>query len=217
MALLQWWCWESREAALDGLDPARNGGKMLKILIWLWMALMTALSCSPLEVTGYPEPSFVENADCASVNRQQLDLTEVIISDGSRTATVTAETARTPEEQQQGLMCRQSVPGGTGMVFLFGGPRSGGFWMFNTYAPLDIIFENSGTAIDIIAMEPCPRRGGESETEWRARCSTAAAEYRPAGQYTAAIELPQGWLESRGFSIDNPQDVAVEYSPVSDN
>lgn len=143
--------------------------------------------------------------------REQLPLAEVTISDGSRTETVVAEVARTSEDQQQGLMCRASVPEGTGMLFIFNEPRPGGFWMFNTYAPLDIIFANETQAIAAIAMEPCPREDGETDEEWPERCSAAAAEYRPDGQYTAALELPQGWLASHDFATGEPETLTIGY------
>jgi uncharacterized membrane protein (UPF0127 family) len=190
---------------------------MLKLFIWLWMTLVSSITCATSGAAEYPPPSFVDNADCSSISRQQLELTEVTISDGARSADILAEVARTPNEQQQGLMCRSSVPEGTGMVFLFDGPRSGGFWMYNTYAPLDIIFANGDEAIAVFPMEPCPRSAGEPDAAWSGRCSGAAAGYRPQWQYTSALELPQGWLESKGFSTDNPQAITLEYRPASDN
>ena len=187
---------------------------MLKLFIWLWMALVSAFSCG---TTDYPAPAFVDNPDCASISQEQLPLTDVTISDGTRSVDIVAETARTGSQQQQGLMCRSSVPENTGMVFLFDGPRSGGFWMFNTYSPLDIIFANETQAVAIISMEPCPRDGGENDTAWRNRCSAAAVGYHPEEQYTSALELPQGWLESQGFDTTAPATITVEYSPASDS
>lgn len=53
----------------------------------------------------------------------------------------TVEVARTPEEQAQGLMFRQSLAPDKGMIFPQAeAPQLATFWMKNTIIPLDIIF-----------------------------------------------------------------------------
>ncbi|MGD2070286.1 MAG: DUF192 domain-containing protein, partial [Gemmatimonadota bacterium] len=49
--------------------------------------------------------------------------------------TVVAEVARTAEERSRGLMYRDDVPDGTGMLFVFDRPDVQSFWMENTYVP----------------------------------------------------------------------------------
>src|SRR5437879_7514011 len=53
---------------------------------------------------------------------------------------VKVELARTSEESQRGLMYREKLAPDHGMLFLFGDERQQGFWMKNTYIPLDIMF-----------------------------------------------------------------------------
>ncbi|KXK26519.1 MAG: hypothetical protein TR69_WS6001000523 [candidate division WS6 bacterium OLB20] len=53
---------------------------------------------------------------------------------------VSAEIADTTSERSTGLMFRQTLPEGTGMLFVFPDERPRSFWMRNTYVPLDIIF-----------------------------------------------------------------------------
>lgn len=65
------------------------------------------------------------------------------------------ELARTPEEQAQGLMFRESLPDKTGMLFLFadGGPHK--FWMKNTMIPLDMIWmDGAGRVLFVSAQTP---------------------------------------------------------------
>jgi uncharacterized membrane protein (UPF0127 family) len=54
--------------------------------------------------------------------------------------TVLAEVASTTEERAKGLMFRQSLPNGRGMLFTFAEPQPWTFWMKNTRIPLDIVW-----------------------------------------------------------------------------
>ena len=76
------------------------------------------------------------------------------------------ELARTPEEQQQGLMFRESLPPRVGMLFLFGEPAVRPFWMKNTMIPLDMIWLDAGGKVLFISADtppckadPCPNYG----------------------------------------------------------
>jgi uncharacterized membrane protein (UPF0127 family) len=55
-------------------------------------------------------------------------------------ARFTVELADTPEERAQGLMHRESLPQGAGMLFIYDAPQRVSFWMRNTLIPLDMIF-----------------------------------------------------------------------------
>ncbi len=166
--------------------------------------------------TSSPEfqPEFVDNADCQNVSRDPLPLADLLISDGERWVAFAAETAVTQAEQSQGLMCRATVPDGTGMLFTFDQERGGGFWMFNTYVPLDIIFFGAADgSIASVQMEPCPRRDGEADSVWSQRCGEESADYRHGITYTYALELRQGWLESQGFNTADPWSLDITVTP----
>jgi uncharacterized protein len=66
------------------------------------------------------------------------------------------EVARSGEEQARGLMFRESLPRGTGMIFPFKPPRPASFWMKNTLIPLDMIFVRADGSIAMIAAETVP-------------------------------------------------------------
>lgn len=53
---------------------------------------------------------------------------------------LTLEVARTPAEQQHGLMDRRYVAPHTGMIFVFERDEPVDFWMKDTLVPLDMIF-----------------------------------------------------------------------------
>lgn len=63
------------------------------------------------------------------------------------------EVARTPEQQEKGLMFRRHVPADGGMIFPTDPPREAVFWMKNTLVPLDMVFIRAdGTIARIAAM-----------------------------------------------------------------
>jgi uncharacterized membrane protein (UPF0127 family) len=70
---------------------------------------------------------------------------------GSRTFTL--EIARTEEQQQTGLMRRDSMPEDHGMIFVFGDDQVRNFWMKNTRFPLDIVFvDREGKTVSVHQM-----------------------------------------------------------------
>jgi uncharacterized membrane protein (UPF0127 family) len=75
----------------------------------------------------------------------------------------TIEVADTPEKQMRGLMFRESMPDGHGMLFLFPTEQTYSFWMKNTLIPLDIIWMDKDMKIVHIEShvmpcenDPCP-------------------------------------------------------------
>ncbi len=79
------------------------------------------------------------------------------------------EVARTPEEQAQGLMFRESLPEKTGMLFLFKDNGVHRFWMKNTMIPLDMVWMDAEGKVLFVSADtppckadPCPNYGPES-------------------------------------------------------
>jgi uncharacterized protein len=71
------------------------------------------------------------------------------------------EVAKTPAEQQRGLMYRTDIPKDGGMIFTpypaeGGPPREASFWMKNTPTALDIIFIRADGTIATIAENTVP-------------------------------------------------------------
>jgi hypothetical protein len=52
----------------------------------------------------------------------------------------TVEVAATPDQQERGLMFRQSLAPDRGMIFPYQPAQEVAFWMKNTLIPLDIVF-----------------------------------------------------------------------------
>ena len=76
------------------------------------------------------------------------------------------ELAKTPEDQAQGLMYRESLREKSGMLFLFPANEVHRFWMKNTMIPLDMIWmDPTGKVLFVSAntppckADPCPDYG----------------------------------------------------------
>ena len=84
--------------------------------------------------------------------RRSADTPQVILhSTRHERVTVNVELAIDPDEMARGLMFRDHIAAGWGMLFIY--PSSGrhSFWMKNTYIPLDLIFvAPDGRIVNII-------------------------------------------------------------------
>jgi uncharacterized membrane protein (UPF0127 family) len=90
-------------------------------------------------------------------------------------AQIRVEVADSPEEREKGLMYVRNLPVDQGMLFVFSDEEYRGFWMKNTYIPLDIIFVNSKNRIvDIDEAVPQPNA---SEEELKTYRSDEPAKY----------------------------------------
>ncbi len=166
--------------------------------------LLTLLSCRPGagesglgggEVAGNPAGAADQAAEADTWAGRQIpprNTAWVIIGDD----TVKAEIAATTEERQRGLMFRDSVPDGSGMLFVFEGePAIRSFWMENTVVPLDIAFiDVNQRIVEILAMEP-----------------NTTDLYTSSSPSLFALEVPQGWFQEHGIRAGDA--VALVFGP----
>ena len=101
------------------------------------------------------------------------------------TDTVVAEVAGIPEQREKGLMDRDAVPDGTGMLFVFPRMEERSFWMRNTYVPLDIaFFDDSNQLAGIKQMAALDESLTDSDI------ATALV-----------LEVRQGWFAEHGIAV----------------
>jgi uncharacterized membrane protein (UPF0127 family) len=99
--------------------------------------------------------------------------------------TVDAEVADSPDEHAQGLMFRERLDAGQGMLFVFEAERTQVFYMRNTYVPLDIAFlDRAQVIVDIQQMAPLTEDLHQSA--------------RPA---MYALEVPEGWFGEQEVQV----------------
>jgi uncharacterized membrane protein (UPF0127 family) len=97
---------------------------------------------------------------------------------------VDVELCRTDAERARGMMFRQSLAPGKGMLFLFERPERIKFWMKNTYIPLDMIFIDEAKRVVYVEenAEPLTLQGrGPSDVDSR-----------------YVLEVPGGWSRAHG-------------------
>lgn len=69
------------------------------------------------------------------------------------------EIAKTPKQQQRGLMHRTNLGEKSGMIFLYSKARNNWIWMKNTLIPLTVIWlDDDARVIDIKKLQPCRQR-----------------------------------------------------------
>jgi len=71
-------------------------------------------------------------------------------------ASFTVEIADEPGERAQGLMHRESLPSGAGMLFVYDEAGSPSFWMRDTLIPLDMIFLRPDGTVQHVHSEAVP-------------------------------------------------------------
>ena len=148
----------------------------MNLLIFL-LAAAAALPLAKSEAEVGLDPRTPANSATAS--------TAAIVLVVFGTDTVRAEVADTPETRSQGLMYRDAVPDGTGMLFVWDTEAERSIWMQNTYVALDVAFiDRNFRIVDIQQMEP--------------QTTNIHDGARPA---MFALEVRQGWFAEKGIAV----------------
>jgi uncharacterized membrane protein (UPF0127 family) len=104
---------------------------------------------------------------------------------------VRAEVMRTQDDLVRGMMYRDSLPAGRGMLFIHPKPVHSPYWMFRVRVPLDIIFMDSAQQIVHIQANAPPCNAPAKE------CPQYAPDPPRLVQYV--LELPGGEAAKQGL------------------
>lgn len=100
-----------------------------------------------------------------------------------------------------GLMHRETIPPGTGMIFIFPDAQVRGFWMKNCLTDIDLIYLDSRgfvTSTHRMKAEPLQRKD-ETEPQYEFRLKSY-----PSGRPTQfVIELPPGSLDQLNVRFED--------------
>jgi uncharacterized membrane protein (UPF0127 family) len=125
----------------------------------------------------------------------------IVVSQGEARAGVRVEVAATLDDRQRGLMFRQELAEDAGMLFLFGREVQTGFWMRNTYVPLDIAYIGADRrVIEVKQGEPLDE-----------------SLLTPDGPYLYVLELNAGWFERHGMGPGAVVTLPEGLPPATDN
>lgn len=117
----------------------------------------------------------------------KFDTAEIEI--GSRRIKV--ELAQSPEQQQKGLMYRESLEADKGMLFIFPAEEKLSFWMKNTYIDLSIAYIGKNLKIvDIQEMK--------ATTPLETGTPPSYPSKKPA---MYALEMPKHWFKKSNIKV----------------
>ncbi|MCL4240785.1 MAG: DUF192 domain-containing protein [Dehalococcoidia bacterium] len=158
-------------------------------------ATMTPEAVAEPTTTPAPSPTPVQP-------REHGDGTfTIVVSQGAAREAVRVEVAATPEERQRGLMFRQELAEDAGMLFLFGREVQTGFWMRNTYVPLDIAYIGADQrVIEVKQGKPLDE-----------------SPLTPDGRYLYVLEVNAGWFERHGMGPGAVVALPDGLPPATDN
>jgi uncharacterized membrane protein (UPF0127 family) len=109
----------------------------------------------------------------------------ISVQGGGHSTDLSVEIANTESRREQGLMYRQSLDDSHGMLFLFPGEVRDGFWMQNTYIPLDIAYVGAdGRVLEIV----------------HGKALDQTVLY-PSQPYRYALEVADGWFARQGMGV----------------
>lgn len=158
---------------------------------------LTAMISAPLHVeTEGPEAgrlvyseSFVQSYDLGS---PRLPVSPVLLPNGDA---ILAELATTVSDRSQGLMNRGHLHPDRGMLFFFPSPGTYGFWMAQTFIPLDIIWLDADRRIISISADaqPCPS-------------GVSCPIYSPSAAAQFVLELAAGETTRRNLQLGDQLD-----------
>ena len=99
-------------------------------------------------------------AGCRSSNiTDELDLSQVTFPNGVK---INAETMRSESELMRGLMFRESLPAGRGMLFIHPKENTFRYWMYQTKIPLDMIWMDNDRRIVEMSLDTPPCRSASA-------------------------------------------------------
>lgn len=159
---------------------------------YLWLGLVVLLlSCS----LGWPPVQSESSPGGPAIAGQPQSLPIEAVATISTTR-INLEVARTPNQQELGLMHRTSLADDQGMLFPFQPPRPVGFWMKNCLISLDIVFMRLGKVVAIAANSP--------------PCTEEPCPIYPSGApIDQVIELRGGRAAELGLKVGDP--IGIEF------
>lgn len=141
---------------------------------------------------GCSSPVFSDETP-EDISTEALPVRNLTINAGSGAVEMRVEIADDTREMSQGLMFRESLGEGCGMLFVYPSERELSFWMRNTLIPLSIAYiDSEGEIIDLQDMEAL-------DDEPPNYASAEPAQY--------ALEANVGFFEENGVEVGDTVEI----------
>ena len=124
----------------------------------------------------------------------EIDGSLTFFRDGEPITTIEIELADNDSTRTRGLMDRTEIPPATGMLFTFPTEELQGFWMQNTYVPLDIIYFDADSALVNVQANAVPHQINPT--------------YNSTGPAQFVVEVPAGFARRYGLT----QGVTIDWT-----
>lgn len=128
------------------------------------------------------------NLNNFSGNTTGLKTTQVTVAN----TTLTVEVADTPEKRAQGLSNKDSLAANAGMLFVFDRADKYRFWMKDMKFPLDFIWINGNSIVDLLPNVPQP----DPNTSL-----TRLPVYEPVSLVDKVLEVNAGFIASQKVKV----------------
>lgn len=134
-------------------------------------------------------------AGCSSSNiTDELNLTQVTFPNGVK---INAETMRNEAELMRGLMFRESLAPGRGMLFIHPSESTFHYWMYQTKIPLDMIWMDHDRRIVEMSLDTPPCRSASA---------TACPNYGGNFKSRYVLEVNAGIARKNGLKTGDTLD-----------
>lgn len=168
----------SKKSPMNWKQYAIIGLMLLAIGAWIFSQLPKGNS------TEIAEPLFKKEGTLAFINGNT----------GSSIKSIDIEIADDSAQRAQGLMYRKSMDDDKGMLFIMERNEQQGFWMKNTYIPLDIIYVSADSTIVDIYKNAKP-------------LTTTSMPSRGPAKYV--VEVNGGWTTKYGIAKGDKINFAI--------
>lgn len=157
----------SCQLGVHARDPAPEGPAVRATILLLFLSASAASAKGPACSHDRHCPNFLrcEDGECAPppamAGTTKASTPRVVFSTGSGDRGFFVEVVDDPYERQRGLMYRNHMANGWGMLFVYNYERDHQFWMRNTYIALDLVFLGADGKVRGVVhdMQPLDERG----------------------------------------------------------
>ena len=148
------------------MRPKKTNKKTFMIL-----TAITIIAVAIIYIFSLQKESDFQTLESVSIKfNKQGSLTFFSAETNEALSAIDIEIADNDQLRARGLMYRNALPENAGMLFIFDHEEIQGFWMKNTYIPLDMLFVNADRQIVTIHTNTTPMK------EWN-YASTAPTLY----------------------------------------